>query len=42
MIFRFNIDDKKKYQMLQALEHPLESPRICEAKERGECFAPKN
>ena len=25
--------------MLEALEHPLESPRIFEAKERGECFA---
>ena len=26
--------------MLEALEHPLGSPRIFEAKERGECFAP--
>ena len=27
--------------MLEALEHPLGSPRIFEAKEREECFAPK-
>jgi len=40
MIFRFNIEDTKIHQMLEALEHPLGSPRIFEAKERGECFAP--
>ena len=31
---------RDKNQMLGALEHPLGSPRIFEAKERGECFAP--
>jgi len=40
IIFRFKIEDKKKYQMLEALGHPLGSPRIFEAKETGECFAP--
>ena len=40
IIFRFNIEDTKIHQMLEALEHPLGSPRIFEAKERGECFAP--
>ena len=40
MIFRFNIEDKKTYQMLEALEHPLGSPGIFQAKENGECFAP--
>ena len=40
IIFRFNIEEKKTYQMLEALEHPFWSPRIFEAKERGECFAP--
>ena len=39
MISMFNIEDKK-YQMLKALEHPLESPIIFEVKEREECFAP--
>ena len=38
--FRINIEDTKIHQMLEALEHPLGSPRIFEAKERGECFAP--
>ena len=40
IIFRFNIEDTKNHQMLEALEHPLGSPRIFEVKERGECFAP--
>ena len=35
IIFWFNIEDKKKYQMLEALEHPLGSPRIFEAKDLG-------
>ena len=40
IIFRCNNEDTKIHQMLEALEHPLGSPRIFEAKERGECFAP--
>ena len=32
IIFRFKNAVKKKYQMLEALEHPLESPRILKQK----------
>ena len=41
---RFRIEhwSRGNTQMLEALEHPLGSPRIFEAKERGECFALKS